>query len=192
MTAIRAFIAIELPDAIRERLSLLLNRLKCPETSAVRWVPVTNIHLTLKFLGDTSPNNLEILSKILHAEAARRQPFELEVGGIGTFPNLRRPRVIWVGVQAPHELLALQRSIEGEAIRLGYNPDGRPFSPHLTLGRVNQNATPHEVRQISEVLLRQPSEKLGKVAVDQVILFRSDLRPTGAVYTPLTTARLRR
>lgn len=192
MTAIRAFIAIELSDAIREKLSQLLTRLKCPETSAVRWVPVSNIHLTLKFLGDTSPSNLEILSKILHAEAARRKPFEFEVGGIGTFPNLRRPRVIWVGVQAPRELLALQRSIEAEAVRLGYNPDGRPFSPHLTLGRVNQNATPHEVRQISEVLLRQPSETLGKISVDRVILFRSDLRPTGAVYTPLATAMLGR
>ena len=190
MTAIRAFIAIELPDAIREKLTHLLDRLKCPETSAVRWVPVSNIHLTLKFLGDTSPNNLEILSKILLAEAARRHFFEFEVGGIGTFPNLRRPRVIWVGVQAPGELLSLQRSIEAEVIRLGYNPDGRPFSPHLTLGRVNQNATPHEVRQISEVLLKQPTEKLGKVAVDRVILFRSDLRPTGAIYTPLATAKL--
>ncbi|HZW03347.1 MAG TPA: RNA 2',3'-cyclic phosphodiesterase [Anaerolineaceae bacterium] len=190
MTAIRAFIAIELPDAIREKLSLLLDRLKCPETSAVRWVPVSNIHLTLKFLGDTSPNNLEIFSKILHAEAARRRSFEFEIGGIGTFPNLRRPRVIWVGVQAPAELIGLQRSIEGEAIRLGYNPDGRPFSPHLTLGRVNQNATPQEVRQISDVLLKQPSEKLGKVTVDRVVLFRSDLRPNGAVYTPLATAKL--
>lgn len=190
MTVIRAFIAIDLPLPIQQKLAEVLEQLQQPDTRAVRWVPAKNIHLTIKFLGDVSPANLEILTKILRAEVSRFKPFEIRVGGLGAFPSMRRPRVVWVGVEAPPTLQALQRAVETETVRLGYAAEDRPFSPHLTLGRVAHNATPDEVRKVADILVRLKVGELGTATVDHVRLFRSDLQPGGAIYTPLYTTML--
>lgn len=189
MEAIRAFIAIELPAALRQHLGEVEKEIQSRAGEgarrAVRWVPVENMHLTLKFLGEVSTGSLEALSRMLQVEAARHKPFSLMVGGLGAFPNLRRPRVIWVGLEAPPDLLSLQHSIEAETSRLGYPAEERPFSPHLTLGRIAQNALPTEVALVSRVLGDTSLGAFGQVQVDQLHLFRSDLRPGGAVYTSL-------
>ncbi len=190
MDAIRAFIAIELPRDMQTRLVELLHTLKQQIPSGVRWVPGGNIHLTLKFLGESSPNNIAILSKSLPALTSRYQSFDFHIEQLGAFPNLRRPRVIWVGVRAPTVLCDLQRSIERETQHLGYTPEERSFSPHLTLGRVNQNVTPEEVHQISTALSQQTVGDLGRVSVERIVLFRSELLPSGARYTPLANATL--
>lgn len=190
MTVIRAFIAIDLPSHIQQQLNEVLEQLRRPETSAVRWVPAQNIHLTLKFLGDVSPANLEYLKKILQSEVSRHRPFDIRVGGLGAFPSVRRPRVVWIGVEAPPALQALQRGVETETVRLGYAVEERPFSPHLTLGRVAHNATPDEVRKIADVLVGIKVGELGTARIDHVRLFRSDLQPGGAIYTPLFTTPL--
>jgi 2'-5' RNA ligase len=191
MAVIRSFIAIDLPKPIQDSLDKISREIQSRRsTTAVRWVPAKNIHLTLKFLGEVSSNNLEILVKILYAEISRHHCFEIKVGGLGAFPSLRRPRVIWVGVEAPPSLLSLQHSIEAEAIRLGYTAEEREFSAHLTLGRVSHNASPEEVRLIGEVLAEIKVGFLGTAVVDKVRLFRSDLEPGGAVYTPLNTIPL--
>jgi RNA 2',3'-cyclic 3'-phosphodiesterase len=190
MTAIRAFIAIDLPTNFREKLDAVIDSLQTVIPDAVRWVPVKNIHLTLKFLGDISPANLQVLSKILAAETMKCPPFVMSAGGIGAFPNHRRPRVIWVGVKAPSVLENLQRNIEGETRRLGYSPEERPFSPHLTIGRVSHTAKPQDIRQLSETLVNLNTGDLGQVPVDKIFLFRSDLYPTGAVYRPLFSCSL--
>ncbi len=191
MNVIRSFIAISLSVEIYQNLEGVLGELKkrLPGT-AVRWVPAKNIHLTIKFLGDVSAANVDILEKILQAEAARHQPFEISVGELGAFPSARRPRVVWVGVQAPAELIALQRGVEAEMIRLGYPPDERPFSPHLTLGRVSRNARPDEIRALSEILGQYKVGFLGATRAQSVNLYRSDLQPSGAVYTRLFAAAL--
>ncbi|HEX9014174.1 MAG TPA: RNA 2',3'-cyclic phosphodiesterase, partial [Anaerolineaceae bacterium] len=142
---------------------------------------------TLKFLGEVSSNNLEILTKILHSEVPRHRCFEIKVGTLGAFPSIHRPRVVWVGVEAPADLTSLQRSIETETTRLGYVAEERPFSAHLTLGRVSHNASPDEVRLIGQLLKEHPVGHLGSAMVERVRLFRSDLEPGGAVYTPLVT-----
>jgi RNA 2',3'-cyclic 3'-phosphodiesterase len=190
MTAIRAFIAIDLPSTLREKLVVLIDGLQSVSPGGVRWVPVKNIHLTLKFLGDISPANLQVLSKILAAETKNCAPFTMEVGGIGAFPNHRRPRVIWIGVSAPSALDHLQRNIEAETSRLGYTPEERPFSPHLTIGRVTHNASPNDIRQLSETLVNLETGVLGQVVVDKISLFRSDLYPNCAVYRPLFSCAL--
>lgn len=190
MSVIRAFIAIDLPLYIQQQLGSVLEQLKRPETQAVRWVPAQNIHLTIKFLGDVSPANLEILKRILQNEVTRYRPFEIHVGGLGAFPSMRRPRVIWVGVDAPAVLASLQRAIEIETIRLGYTAEERGFSPHLTLGRVAHNATPEEVRSVADTITTFKVGDLGTAVVDHVRLFRSDLQPGGAIYTPLFTTTL--
>ncbi|HVN56102.1 MAG TPA: RNA 2',3'-cyclic phosphodiesterase [Anaerolineaceae bacterium] len=191
MAVIRAFIAIDLPAEIQAKLDQISSHLReqC-SINTIRWVPANNIHLTLKFLGEVSSTNLELLTKLLQAEATRHHCFLIDVGGIGAFPTIRRPRVVWIGIQAPPALMALQRSIESETVRLGYAAEERPFSAHLTLARVSHNATPDEVRKTGEVLASYKVGPLGVVNVRSVRLFRSDLQPGGAIYTPLLTAQL--
>jgi 2'-5' RNA ligase len=191
MTAIRAFIAIDLNSDVQKKLGDVIRQIKPLTGDAVRWVPEHNIHVTLKFLGDTSPANLEILKKVITSEAARYAPMELTLTSLGAFPNLRRPRVIWVGVEAPPALAAIQRSIEAETLRLGYAAEDRPSSPHLTLGRLSHNASPDEIRKIGELLVRFPAALNAAVTVKTVTLFRSDLLPGGAVYTPIHVAAFR-
>ncbi len=191
MGVIRAFIAIDLSEEILKSLAQVVAELKKRLGGApVRWTPSQNIHLTIKFLGDVSVANLDMLTKLLRAEAARQEPFELSVGGLGAFPSLRRPQVIWSGVEAPAELVTLQRGVETEMARLGYAPEGRPFSPHLTIGRVARNARSDEVRRIGEVIEGFKVGFLGAARIQAVHLYRSDLKPDGAVYTRLFTAPL--
>lgn len=191
MSVIRAFIAINLTAEIQERLEDITTSFKRQLNDVpVRWVPSGNIHLTLKFLGDVSVANIEILTELLSSEAAGHKPFEISVGGIGAFPHNRRPRVIWVGVEAPADLLLIQNGIESAMARIGYPREERPFSPHLTLGRVSRNANSSDVHQISRVLESSKVGFLGATNVRQISLYRSDLTPKGAVYTEIYSAPL--
>jgi 2'-5' RNA ligase len=191
VNVIRAFIAINLSEEIYNNLDKVLAELKSRLPHApLRWSPPRNIHLTIKFLGDVSTANLELLTKMLQNEVVRHPSFEISVGDLGSFPSMRRPRVVWVGVKAPSELLALQRGVEGEMARLGYAHEERPFSPHLTLGRVSRNANPNDLRQIGEVLESCKVGYLGAACIQAVHLFRSDLQPGGSVYTRLFSAPL--
>ena len=192
MSVIRAFIAIDLSTEIQQALEQVSNGLEGQLKGVpIRWVPVKNIHLTLKFLGDVSLANLEILEGILLAETARCAPFDVGVGRLGAFPSTRRPRVIWVGVEAQAELGQLQRAIDEATTRLGYAPEERGFSPHLTLGRVSRNANNVEVGRIGQVIDRSEVGHLGTMQVQAVKLYRSDLQTTGAVYTCLYSANLK-
>jgi RNA 2',3'-cyclic 3'-phosphodiesterase len=191
MSVIRAFIAFDLSPEIYQRLDAVIADLKMRLPGvAVRWVPALNIHVTLKFLGDVSVANLDVLKKILRREAANHHSFEISVGELGAFPSIHRPRVIWVGVKAPPELAAIQRSIENETTSLGYSPDDRPFSPHLTIGRVARSAGPDDAHRIGEVLAASKVGFLGVTWVQVVNLYRSDLQTGGAQYSQLSTAPL--
>ncbi len=191
MSVIRAFIAIDLPESLYAPLEQVSETLQGKlKDMPIRWVPVPNIHLTLKFLGDVSEKNIRMIREILFAEAASHKQFEVCVGGFGVFPNFTRPRVIWVGVEAPEELNQLYRRIDGETARLGYAPDKRKFNPHVTLGRVSRNANSKEVRFIGGELRNYKLGFLGAARIIEVHLFKSDLSPKGAVYTKLHTAYL--
>lgn len=192
MNLLRAFIAIEIPVTIREAICKATEPLQHGIRAAVRWVPMQNMHLTLKFLGDVSPSNIELLSEMLRAEADLFPCFDLHLGGLGSFPNLKRPRVIYVGVQAPATLEALQRGIESASRRLGYESEERGFSPHLTIGRVRQTATATEQQSIRRALEETRIDALGTARVDSVHLYKSDLKPSGSVYTRLFSAPLRK
>lgn len=187
METIRAFIAIELPPDIQTGLNRVLKQL-APATKAVRWVPAANIHLTLKFLGDTPVDKVEQLKNAIKIEALQHEPFEIQAGTLGAFPSPRRPRVVWIGVQAPNELSELAEGIETATIPLGFPSEGRPFSPHLTLGRVSQHAAQDEINKLADLLLKTQVGSLGTAKVTGVHFFRSDLRPGGAVYTSLFQA----
>ena len=192
MSVIRAFIAIDLTPEIVQHLEQVSTQLKKRlEGIPVRWVPVDNIHLTLKFLGDVSLANVEMLKKILQTEVDGHHAFEISVGGLGAYPSPRRPRVVWVGVEAPTELAAVQSGVENAMARLGYAREERPFSPHLTLGRVSRNAVGRDERLIGESIEAIKLGFLGVARVNEVHLYKSDLHPNGAVYTRLFTAALK-
>ena len=190
MNDIRAFIAIDLPLSIQRGLDQVIHQLKGPRTKAVRWVLSKDIHLTLKFLGNVQPGKLKALKDVLIAEANSFYEFEFQVGEFGVFPNLRKPRVIWVGIQSPQNLHDLQKAIDLSTQPLGYPGEDRPFSPHLTLGRVSQNASFQEIRDVSETLFSFQLGTLGVVKADAITLFRSELFPIGAVYTRLSVVKL--
>jgi len=193
MSVIRAFIAIDLSPEIHQQLDEVLEKYRTQLGKIpIRWVTATNIHLTLKFLGDVSLANLDMLTKMIQAEVSNHHQFEISVGGSGAFPNYRQPHVIWVGVEAPQELIAVQNGIEAATARLGYAREERAFSPHLTIGRVSRNATTQDVKEISRTLEKIKVGFLGATCVEQVHLYRSDLRPTGAVYTQIFSTSLMR
>jgi RNA 2',3'-cyclic 3'-phosphodiesterase len=192
MSVIRAFIAINLTPEITKRLDQVSSQLQEKLLQVpVRWVPPKNIHLTLKFLGDVSLMNLEILKEVLQHEAAVHKRFDFSVGELGAFPNIRHPRVIWVGIEAPHELASIQRNIESAMARIGYAPEDRPFSPHLTLGRVSRNATSRDTLLMGDVLEAAKVGFLGVNPVKGICLYRSDLKPSGAEYSQIFMAALK-
>jgi 2'-5' RNA ligase len=191
MSVIRAFIAIELSAEIRRSLDRVSKGLRQQlQGVPVRWVPADNIHLTLKFLGNVSLANLDVLKKLIQSEASRYASFEFSVGDVGAFPSIRRPRVVMVHVQAPATLASLQRGLEEQSRRLGYEPERRPFTPHLTIGRVSNNASNAQIQLIGQTLETAKVGFLGAMQVQAVSLFQSDLQPSGAVYTCLYSADL--
>ena len=195
MDAIRAFIAVDLSEELRRELDNITQRLqeRCAALGgekarkAVRWVPAANSHLTLKFLGEVSTGNLQSLARMLKSEARLHAPFEVQINGLGGFPNLRRPRVIWVGSETSPALISLQHAIEAETRALGYPSEERAFSPHLTLGRISQGASPQDATVVAQALASENIGSLGSICVDRVYLFRSELRPAGAIYSALQT-----
>jgi 2'-5' RNA ligase len=191
MSVIRAFIAITLSEEVYQGLEQVIAGLK-EKLSGVplRWVPARNIHLTIKFLGNVSMTNLEMLKKAIHTEAGQHAAFEMSVGRFGAFPSLQRPRVLWVGVEASKSLQLTQLGIENVTSRLGYPREDRPFSPHLTLARVSRNASPQDIKAISQAISNYEVGFLGAFRVEEIHLYRSDLMRGGAVYTRLFSVRL--
>lgn len=191
MEPLRLFIAIEVPLNLLERLDRAVEPLRRSLPSElIRWVPYQNIHLTLKFLGDVSVKNVELLRQTLALEAERHSPFEVNIQGWGVFPDMKRPRVIWIGVQAPAALFRLQRGVDNATQRLGYVSDEKEFMPHLTIGRVRAQATPEDLSRIRTSLQGFSFDLQASFGVTAVHLFKSDLQPQGAQYTRLFTAPL--
>ena len=189
MGLLRAFIAVEIPHEIQQAIHRqAVSVLKKTTDSLVRWVSPENMHLTLKVLGDISPSNVELLTRMLSSEADSARCFDLQIGGLGSFPSLRKPRVLYIGIQAPAGLEALQHGVESASRRLGYESEDHAFSPHLTIGRVRQDASTIDQQKIRQALENIRIDSLGMARVDSVHLFKSDLKPSGSVYTKLFTA----
>lgn len=191
MSVIRAFIAISLSEEIYRGLDNVIIELKEHlQDAPLRWVPTRNIHLTIKFLGNVSESNLEVLKNTLQREISSNPSFEISVGRFGAFPSVNRPRVLWVGMEAPSPLFTIQAGIESLTARLGYPKEAKLFSPHLTLARVARNASPQEVRFISQMISGYEVGFLGAFRVGEIHIFRSDLQRNGAVYTRLFSVGL--
>lgn len=189
---LRTFVALPLSAETHARLTQAQRAFMrtCPEGS-VRWVKPEGIHLTLFFLGEIGPDRVAPIQTALAAVARAATPFAFQVQGSGCFPNLKRPRVFWVGIEEPNgRLAALQAAVSAALAQLGFQPEERDFSPHLTLGRVAKDASPADLRRIGEALAQAPVGRLGEEQAAEMVFFRSLLKPTGAEYTPLARFRL--
>jgi len=183
---IRTFICIEIPGSIKERISNLQEILRDTEAQ-VSWTKSSNVHLTLKFLGGVQESRIEHVSKALERAASGIGQFEVEIGGAGCFPSPRSPRVLWVGVpNVAQQLRQLYSNIENELAKEGFEREKRKFSPHLTIGRIR---APHNTARLTEALLETGFDTETFIATN-VILMRSDLKPTGSIYTPQSIVRL--
>jgi 2'-5' RNA ligase len=193
MDSMRTFIAVDIPTHILKSIQFQVENLrKAVGNSSVRWVPVHNIHLTLKFLGDVPTASVDVLTQTLRDEADLHSVFDVNISGLGSFLNSKRARVLLIGIQAQAELETLQRGIESAYERVGYKPESRAFSPHLTLGRVRQGITEADQIKIRQVLDDVKIDSLGTARVDSVHLYKSELKPSGAVYTKIFTAPLQK
>jgi 2'-5' RNA ligase len=192
MATIRTFVAIPLPESVRAHLEALQQRLRSgPGGAAGRWVRPEGIHLTLKFLGDVPEEEVPRICRAVEGACRGQRAFEIGVGGLGCFPNARRPRVVWAGVREESGRLDdLQRVVEGALETLGYRREGRAFRPHLTLARIRPGAFARDGTELGQVVVADAASELVTFRADEVQVIKSDLRPAGAIYTVLATARL--
>jgi 2'-5' RNA ligase len=182
---IRSFVALDLPVGVHQALAALqqeLQRIGAP----ISWVKPEKIHLTLKFLGDIFPEQVTAIQEVLQTIAATTAPFRLQPVSCGAFPSLKQMRVVWAGLQGDQEPLhRLQQSVEQALVPLGFAVEDRPFRGHLTLGRVKGRS---HLYQLQQALLQRQSFQAEAFDVADVVLYKSELRPDGARYTPLFRA----
>ncbi len=175
-------------------LADLQNRLKKvtpPQT--VRWTAPDGLHLTLHFLGDVAPDDINKIARLIEAAANACSPFALTLGGLGCFPHTRRPRIIWAGVSGQTDtLITLQQALGEKLKTIGFAPEARPYSPHLTIGRVKDGLPQRQLTQLGQAL-EQAQGQVGQLAalhVAALSLMKSELKPAGAVYTQMALAPL--
>ena len=190
---LRLFVALELPDPLLEALLGVQERLRAAAPPrAVRWSAAAGIHLTLKFLGETPAARQEAIVEALRRAAVGHGPLELRAEGLGCFPNPSRPRVIWVGLGGDLPARAArQEAVEAALGPLGFPREGRPFSPHLTLGRVRREAYAADVKALGKLMANTTAGEVGRWRADSLSLMHSELRPDGARYTRLAEIPLR-
>lgn len=186
MSTLRIFIAIELPAVIRTALSDLQQQLR-PLGRGVSWTRPEGIHLTLKFLGDVESGRIEAIAQAVERACHGTAAFGMTVAGVGGFPNLTRPRVLWVGIEeSTGRLKTIQEQIETELSALGYPREQRRFSPHLTLGRVK---SPDTLQPLCAEMQKRGFAPI-PFAAGSIVIMRSELKPDGALYTPLKRIEL--
>jgi 2'-5' RNA ligase len=179
---IRCFVAVEIPEPIQVLLKPVQTHLQ-PQIHKASWTKPGNFHLTLKFLGDVCPEAINDVSEALQRVTDTHPPFSIAFGGVGAFPNLARPRVIWMGVkQGAPTVSRLAKAVNLELAPLGFSTDNR-FHPHLTLARLR---TAMNLEPLKNILRKYDTIDGGSMHVNEIVLMQSQLHPNGAVYTPLS------
>jgi len=178
---IRTFIAVKISDEQRAGVAEVLDRLRCHDVS-VKWVEPKNMHITLKFLGDTAEENLPQLFDAISDALNGARRFDLKLAGLGQFPPRKPPRVIWAGIQSGYENLRdIASKIDKALEPFGFEPEKRKFSAHVTIGRVKNN---RNIRLVTDDLEKIGFDSPG-TTVSEVVFFKSDLTPKGPIYTSL-------
>jgi 2'-5' RNA ligase len=185
---VRLFLAINLPAAVRLEVAAATADLRAtvPELA---WVTEPRLHLTLKFLGEQPEERIEEIEAALAGVAGRHRELVMTLAGVGAFPNFRRARVVWMGVQQEPRLELLHHDIELACERLGFELEGRPFRPHLTLARVKHGLSEERLRVLARAAKQIDFQT--DFIVRSIDLMHSDLTPSGPTYTTLVSAALR-
>ncbi len=184
---LRTFIAVEIPENIISGIRDLQQDLKAYGVD-IRWIRPENIHLTLKFLGDVPAADIDNIFGAISGTAEGISSIPLQAKGIGVFPGVKRPRVLWVGLTGQLELLTrLQKILDANLKDIGFPPEKRPFKGHLTIGRIK---TKMDSKIFVDALMAFRSFESETFVADRIVLFKSELKPSGAVYTDLASATL--
>jgi len=180
---IRTFIAVDIPEKLKGQVAVLMDKLKKAD-GVVKWVEPSAMHFTLKFLGHLTFDRLEEVMAAVEKSVAGHRSFTASLEGLGVFPNFRRLRVIWLGVtEGTTELVGLQGKIDKELSAVGFPPEERSFSPHLTLGRVKDSAGAEDRRRLASAIEQDKNVAVGRFEVSAVKVMRSVLRPQGPLYS---------
>ncbi len=180
---VRAFVAIRVSEKVVRAIAELIDQLRRPG-DGIKWVSADNLHLTLKFLGPSVPiAKIEQFGHELKKIAAQTAAFEIEAREVGAFPNLSRPRVLWVGLDSP-PLMELAGAVEEAAGRCGFEREARPFTAHLSIARIKD---PHRGARSMRALEHAHERRFGRCKVAEFAIYRSTLTPKGSLYTPLAT-----
>ncbi len=191
MEPIRSFIAIELPDELKQLLRRLQTELKSEQHPSVKWVDPSGIHLTLKFMGTIGGHQVGDITRVIQESTEGFSPFHLEVSEIGVFPNLKRARVVWVGLGGEVDRLGqLQRRLESGLTPLGFTAESRAFKPHLTLARVRDRASPAEQSSLGQLIADTGLTLSYAFRADSISLMKSTLTREGAIYHQIDSVRL--
>lgn len=190
MTAFRLFIALPISEEIRERLKELQETGRGKGLPA-RWIAPAGIHLTLVFLGWTEPDLQAKVEEAIERVARLTPPFALDIFGLGVFPRIQAPKVIWVGIEEAPALMALQRRVALEMAELGFELEARPYRPHLTLGRVESPQRREKPDRFIEWMMEGKDLNIGTCRMEKVVLMKSELQPGGSVYLSLFESELK-
>ncbi len=183
----RLFIAVEIPDEIKDGIEKEIKRLKRLGGN-IKWVRRNAIHITLKFLGEVEKEKIEWIEKTMEKTAGEFQSFGISIEKCGTFPpHSFRPRVLWVGMKDEKPLVLLQERLETELAKLGFKKETRAFFPHVTIGRVKGNSA---IRKVVGEMRAIEGKEFGKMGADRITLFSSTLTPEGPIYKKLHEAKL--
>lgn len=190
MENIRCFIAIDFCQDTLQKVNQIQNQLFKDGFQEIRWIKAENLHITLKFLGDTEAGKIIELKEKMDQVCATTTSFELIFEKLGVFPGWTNPRILWVGFEKSAQLKTLAENIEAASSGLGFEAERRPFSPHITIGRFNRNLPVHKTGLLQErcngIQLDIPKEM-----VTNIHLYRSILKPSGAEYSRLHTSQLK-
>jgi 2'-5' RNA ligase len=182
--AIRAFLAIDPPEEIFREIIKIQERLKNAIQGDIRWVRPEGMHLTLKFFGYVYESDIENISRVVKDGVANMKALLLNVRNLGAFPSVNRPRVLWLGIDGDtNALISLQVEIDAGFQEYGFKKEDRPFRPHLTLARIKE---PKGLIGLAEAVKKNEDYIAGSFTVTGLTLFKSDLKPTGAIYTKLS------
>ena len=175
----RTFIAIELPHGIKKEIAGFQENI-ASSGFPVRWIPVKNIHITLKFIGEIPESLVQQIERDILTSPPMCEPFTVKIGGTGVFPNLKRPRIFWVGIAAGgHEIQLLSSALEEQLFSLGIPKEERKFRAHITIGRFRHQ---RHMKTIQE-FVSQNILNAGEFQVEKIVLMKSTLRPSGAEYS---------
>jgi RNA 2',3'-cyclic 3'-phosphodiesterase len=188
MARLRTFIGVDIGKSIRERAVALQETLARTGTD-VKWVEPENLHVTLLFLGEVDDREVPAVCRVVAEQTHQHPAFMMNIQSAGCFPNLRRPRILWIGVgEGTQELCAVHDSLETPLLELGcYRREERQYTPHITLGRVKSD---RPAEKLSAALAQNAGWQGGKVSVSEILVMSSELTPKGPVYTILSRAKL--